>query len=152
MVKGKKGLQVLFAMSALVIATGCASMFMKGGSLANAGYQPQKVLVTYKAEGATPPGTTYLLVLTERGEAMFERSPDGSGALFETRWTDDQGDHFAGWVATSHGYEFVVPRDRGKPAKRYVYPKGYYTLQTVNGQERPVPVAAVDPVATLVPQ
>jgi hypothetical protein len=152
MVRGKKGLVVFFSALALVIATGCASMFMKGGSLAPAGYQPQKVLITYKADGAVPQGATYLLIMNEKGEAMFERGADGSGALFETKWSDDKGDHFAGWVATSHAYEFVVPKDRKKPAKRYVYPAGFYTLQSVGGIERPVPVAAVDPVATLTPQ
>jgi hypothetical protein len=140
------------AVLALVLSTACASMFMKGGSLVTVGYQPQQVLVTYRAEGTVPPGATYLLVRTEKGEAMFERSADGSGALFETRWTDDKGDHFAGWVATSHAYEFVVPMDRMQAAKRYVYPAGFYTLQSVGGQERPVPVAAVEPVATLIPK
>ena len=66
-----------------IFAAGCASMFMKGGSLAPAGYQPQKVLVTYRADGAVPAGATYLLVLTEKGEAVFERGSDGSGALFD---------------------------------------------------------------------
>jgi len=146
--KAAAGLAVL----ALVLSAACASMFMKGGSLVMVGYQPQEVLVTYRAEGTVPPGATYLLVRTEKGEAMFERSVDGSGALFETRWTDDKGDHFAGWVATSHAYEFVVPKDRMQAAKRYVYPDGFYTLQNVGGQERPVPVTAVDPVATLVPK
>ncbi len=103
-----------------IISVGCASMFMKGGTLAPAGYQPQKVLVTYQAEGTVPPNAEYLLVQTEKGETMFERSADGSGTLFETRWSDDQGDHFAGWVATSHGYEFIVPKDRKLPAKRFV--------------------------------
>ena len=152
MVRGQKGLQVFFLALILIFATGCASMFMKGGSLAPAGYQPQKVLVTYKAEGAVPPGATYLLIMNDKGEAMFERSVDGSGALFETKWSDDKGDHFAGWVATSHAYEFMVPKDRNKPAKRCVYPAGFYTLQSVGGRERPVPVTAVDPVATLTPQ
>lgn len=140
------------AVLALVLSTACASMFMKGGSLAPAGYQPQKALVTYRAEGTVPPGISYLLVQTEKGEALFERSADGSGALFETRWTDDKGDHFAGWVATSHAYEFVVPKDRKQAAKRYVYPASFYTLQNIGGLERPVPVAAVDPVATLIPK
>jgi len=140
------------AVLALALSTACASMFMKGGSLAPAGYQPQKVLVTYRAEGTVPQGISYLLIQTEKGEAMFERSADGSGALFETSWKDDKGDHFAGWVATSHAYEFVVPKDRKKAAKRFVYPAGFYTLQSFGDQERPVPVTSVDPVATLVPK
>jgi hypothetical protein len=92
------------------------------------------------------------LVKTDKGEAIFERSPDGSGALFETYWTDSEGDHFAGWVATSHGYEFVVPKDRKKPAKKYVYPSGYYELKEKDGITRPVPNTSIDPVATLIPK
>jgi hypothetical protein len=136
----------------IILIAGCASMFMKGGSLAPAGYEPQKVLVSYRAEGAVPQGAEYLLVMTDKGESMFERSPDGSGALFETRWSDDKGDHFAGWVATSHAYEYIVPKDRRRQAKRYVYPAGFYTVQEIGGQERPVPAVAVDPVATLIPK
>lgn len=137
----------------LALAGGCASMFMKGGSLVEAGFRPQAVIVTYEAEGAVPPGVTYQLVRTEKGEAMFERSQDGSGALFETRWSDSAGDHFAGWVATSHAYEFVVPKDRKQPAQRFVYPKGLYALQTFGDQTRPVPtVQTMEPVATLTPQ
>jgi hypothetical protein len=137
---------------ALMVAFGCASMFMKGGTLAPAGYQPQKILITYRAEGTVPPGISYFLVLTEKGEALFERNADGSGALFETRWSDDKGDHFAGWVATSHGYEFVIPRDRRLSAKRYVYPAGTYSVQNIGGQERPVPAVKMDPVTTLIPK
>ncbi len=145
-------LGMIVAAVVVTVIAGCASMFMKGGSLAPAGYQPPKVLVTYQAEGAVPPGVTYLLVQTEKGEAIFERSPDGSGALFETKWTDEKGDHFAGWVATSHAYEYVVPKDRRQAAKRFVYPAGYYTVQAVGGIERPVPAAAIEAVATLKPK
>lgn len=135
----------------LFLIAGCASAFMKGGSLAPRGYRAD-VLIDYKAEGTVPAGVTYHLVKTKKGEAMFERSSDGSGALFETRWRDSAGDHFAGWVATSHGYEYVVPLDRSKPAKKYVYPAGYYNLKTINGVTRPVPVTRMDPVATLFPR
>ncbi len=68
-----------------VLLFGCASMFMKGGALVETGYNPQKVLVSYKAEGTVPQGVEYLLIETENGQAIFERSPDGSGALFLTR-------------------------------------------------------------------
>lgn len=125
-------------------------MFMKGGDLAPRGYKPQKVLVTYKAEGTVPQGVEYQLIETDRGQAVFERSPDGSGALFLTRWHDERGDHFAGWVATSHGYEFVRLGD-GK-VEKYVYPKGYYSVKEIGGIARPVPVVKVDPVATLIPK
>jgi hypothetical protein len=146
----KKKLVVLLAV--VFLATGCASAFMKGGSLVREGYQPKKVVVAYKAVGTVPPNVEYQFVETEKGMAIFERSSDGSGTLFETHWKDQQGDHYAGWVATSHGFEFVVPVDRKKEAKRYVYPKGYYSLKTINDIERPVPVVALDPVARLIPK
>jgi hypothetical protein len=136
----------------LFLVSGCASMFIAGGSLVPAGYKPQNILVTYRAEGTVPAGVRYLLVQTEKGPGILERSPDGSGTLFQTTWRDDQGDHFAGWVVTSHGYEFVVPLDRSKPAKKYVYPKGFYSTKEINGISRPVPTTAMDPVAQLIPQ
>ena len=131
---------------------GCASAFMKGGKLMSAGYIPQNVIVSYKAEGTVPPGVVYQLVNTEWGEAMFEKSPDGSGALFLTRWQDIEGDHFGGWVATSHGYEFVVPLNRTQNAKKYVYVHGTYRYEETGGGGRLVPTVKVDPVATLIPQ
>ncbi len=136
----------------LVAGMGCASMFMQGGSLVKEGYQPKKVVVAYKAVGTVPAGVEYQLVETEKGPAIFERSADGSGTLFETHWKDDQGDHFAGWVATSHGYEFVVPANRKKEAKKFVYPKGFYSLSTINNIERPVPSVPIEPVAKLIPK
>ena len=142
----------LLLVMALVAGTGCASMFMKGGSLVKEGYQPKKIVVSYKAVGTVPTGVEYQLVETEKGTAIFERSPDGSGVLFETHWKDGQGDHFAGWVATSHGYEFVVPTNRKKEAKKFVYPKGFYFLTTINNIERPVPSVPIEPVAKLIPK
>ena len=130
---------------------GCASMFMGGGRLVSRNSKPREVVVNYRAEGAVPPNVTYQLVQTEKGLAMFERSADGSGALLETRWTDEAGDHFAGWVRTSHAYEFVVPAERTKPVKGFVYAKGYYTFQNIDGVNRPVPTVKIGPVRTLHP-
>ena len=136
----------------LLLALGCASAFMKGGSLVRAGYQPKKVIVSYRAEGTVPQGVKYLLVDTGTGEAIFERSPDGSGALFQTHWRDEKGNHFAGWVAKSHGYEFIVPIDRKKEAKKFVYPKYTYEVKEIGGIWRPVPSAPIEPVARLIPE
>ena len=117
---GKKPQLLTIAILGLfvVILFGCASAFMKGGTLVSAGYNPQKVLVTYKAEGTVPPNVVYQLVDTEWGEAIFEKSTDGSGALFVLHWEDEEGEHFGGWVARSSGYEFVVPFDRTKSVKK----------------------------------
>ncbi len=139
------------ALLVLVLA-GCASMFIQGGALVDKGYNPQKVLVSYKAEGTVPQGVEYQLVQTDKGEALFERSADGSGVLFLNRWQDEKGDHFAGWVSRSHGYEYLVPRDRSAKGQKFVYPAGFYTIKEIGGIERPVPVVQVDPVAVLVPR
>jgi hypothetical protein len=136
----------------LFLGIGCASMFVGGGSLAPAGYKPQSILVTYRAEGTVPAGVRYQLVQTEKGTAILERSPDGSGMLFQTVWRDDRGEHFAGWVSTSHGYEFLVPLDRTQPATKYVYPAGSYSVKEIDGISRPVPHKTTEPVARLLPQ
>jgi hypothetical protein len=138
--------------SLIVILLGCASSFMKGGTLVPAKYTPRKVLVMYKAEGIVPPNVVYQLVDTEWGEAMFEKSPDGSGAVFLLRWEDEKGVHFGGWVAKSNGYEFVVPLDRTKNVKKYVYPAGTFRYEKVGTNGRLVPTMKIDPVATLIPQ
>lgn len=145
---------VLIIITGFFILNGCASMFMKGGALAPKGYKPQKEIVAYSAEGTVPTGVKYFLVGTDKGEAIFERSDaDGSGALFLTRWTDDQGDHFAGWVAKSHGYEFVIPADRSKEGKKYVYPVNTYRIKMMDGIQRPVPNdPKIEPVARLFPE
>jgi hypothetical protein len=136
----------------ILVFSGCASMFMRGGELVSSDYKPQKILVMYKAEGTVPPGIEYLLVETEKGPAIFERSSDGSGTLFLTRWQDKQGDHYAGWVAGSHAYEFVIAKDKSRKGKRYVYPAGTYEVKEIKGMERPVPASKVDPVTTLIPK
>lgn len=148
----KQIIKILSVIGCGLLLAACASMFMKGGALVKSNYKPNKILVSYRAEGPAPAGVEYQLIETADGPAIFERSPDGSGALFLTRWRDNDGDHFAGWVATSHGYEFVVPVDRKKNAKRYVYPKGFYRLADVDGQTRPVPVTKVDAVTQLIPK
>jgi hypothetical protein len=127
-------------------------MFIKGGSLVPAGYKPETVLVKYRAEGVVPAGAEYLLIQTERGPAILERGQDGSGTLFETHWKDSAGDHYAGWVATSHAYEYVISGNNRGPGKKYVYPKGYYSIQSIEGVSRPVPVVKIDAVATLIPK
>ncbi len=136
----------------LLFILGCAPTLMKGGSLVKAGYQAKEVIVSYRAEGIVPPGVKYLLIETGSGQAIFEKTADGSGALFETRWRDDKGDHFAAWVATSHGYEFIVPVDRTKEAKKFVYPAETYAIKEIGGISRPVPLNPVEPAARLIPE
>jgi hypothetical protein len=142
--------------STLAICTlalaGCASMFMHGGDLVGAGYQAQPI-VTFRAEGTVPDGVTYSIVRTlDGGQGIFERSADGSGTVITNRWRDAQGDHFFGWVGSSHGYEYVFPADRSQPGVKIVYPAGYYSVSTdAQGVERPVPSMPMQPVAMLYP-
>ena len=144
----------LAASMAALLTAACASMFMGGGSLVDPGFKPQQVLVTYRNEGTVPPNTEYLLVRTERGEAIYERDTlKNDGALFETRWSDADGDHFAGWVAmVGLAFEVVVPKDRKQPAKRFVYTKGNWESIKIDGVERPVPRQPKDPDSMLIPR
>jgi len=149
--KALKGLLTIIVVCFVLF--GCASTFMKGGTLVPNGYRIQNVIVAYRAEGTVPARVQYFLIETDNVQAIFERSEDGSGALFQTHWVDDQGDHFAGWVATSHGYEFVIPTDRTKEGKKYVYPVGRYRIETIDGIRRPVPNdPKPEPVARLIPK
>ena len=136
-----------------ILMTGCASMFMNGGSFVESGYKAQKVIAVYRTEGIVPPGVQYSLVQTKNGQAIFEKGSDGSGTLFQTHWKDSQGDHFAGWVTTSHAYEFVIPVNRSSKGKKYVYPARTYTIKHINDVGRPVSNnPSVEPVATLIPK
>ena len=135
----------------LTITTGCASWFMNGGVMVDKDYVPE-IIIKYKAEGVVPSGVDYLLVRTENGESIFERSLDGSGVLFQAHWEDEEGDHYAGWVSKSHGYEFIVPKDKkNQPTKKFVYPAGYYNVTEIDGVMRPVPLYEIEPVAVLIP-
>jgi hypothetical protein len=126
-------------------------MFMNGGELVKSSYEPV-VLVTYEAEGTVPAGVTYHLVRTASGqEGLFEQGADGSGTVFTNQWRDGGEDHFFGWVGSSHGYEFVIPVDRSKPGRKYVYPAGYFSVNDSDGIQRPECPVELDPVATLTP-
>jgi hypothetical protein len=136
----------------IAFTTGCASMFIGGGSLVTNGYRPLKIIAQYRVEGAVPPNVEYLLIETEKGKAIFEKSPDGSGTLFQTYWNDKDGDHYSAWVKSRHGYEYIMPTGKTGPVKKYLYPAGFYSVQTIGGVARPVPSTQIDPVATLYPK
>ena len=113
-----------------------------GGSSAKAGYEVDRIIVAYRAEGPVPAEAQYFLLETDNGLALFERGEKGSGTLFETRWSDEQGDHFAAWIRgrsyISHAYEYIVPADRSQNARRFVYPAHTYELKQIDGVLRPV--------------
>lgn len=157
------------ACSLLVIAavflTGCTTIkntHFQGGTIVPNNYHVPNIIVTYQAGENCPARIQYFLIETAKGLAIFERSEDGSGALFQDNWQDENGDHFVGWVspirskhATGGGpaYEYIVPLDRSKEAKRIVYPKMKYKLEPVGRAMRPI---STDPekrsICTLVPK
>ncbi len=150
-------MRILFVSVFLLFFSGCMQMFLGGGELVSDNYEPQKVIVSYRGEGTLPAGVNYFLIEDEEGLAIFEQMDDGSGTLFQTRWQDSQGDHFCAWVkgntGSSHAYEFIVPTDRSKTAKKYVYPAGTWDTRKVNGMTRLVPDDPdVEHVATLIPK
>jgi len=177
--RGNRGvirLSNLFYFSVMLfLLAGCAatlSTFAQGGKMVPKGYNIQKVIVAYRAEGEVPARVQYFLIETDEGLAIFERSENGSGTLFQAHWQDDQGDHFASWLIPLPGfsllvarpvpslsgccgpaYEFIVPLDRSKEVKRFVYPKQTYSIKKINWISRPVPKdPKTEPVATLIPK
>ena len=133
-----------------LITTSCASILIEGGKPVRKGKTPANVLVKYRAEGTVPDNIEYELVRTDKGDAIFEKSPDGSGTLFFNHWSDEAGDHFS--VIVINAYEFIVPADRSLPAEKYVYPDGTFTYKFRNGVKTPVPNNNdVEPVAILIP-
>jgi len=101
----------------LFLLLGCTatySAFLQGGTAVPEGYNPQKVIVSYRVI-ETIPGCSklpsmldakislkevqYFLVEADEGLAILEQIEDGSGSLIQTHWQEDQSDHFAAWVS-----------------------------------------------------
>lgn len=119
--------------------------------------EPLKVLVTYESKGPAPPNVKWYLIRTESGLAILEKDlSGGSNTVVEQAWKDRTGYHFVFWAefldAQSAAFEFIVPEDISKPATRYTYPAGSYSIVKGNGVSRPVPHnKAVTPVTRLIP-
>jgi hypothetical protein len=148
----------------LFLLLGCAAAFFHGGTEVPENYKVPKVIVSYRAEGDVPERVNYFLIRTDDDVTMFERHEDGSGSLFQIHWQVDHCDHFAAWVSPPIGivssrglggpaWEFVVPFDRSKEAKRFFYPKGTYRVEEIGAILRPVPNDPnTEPVARLIPK
>jgi hypothetical protein len=83
---------------------------------------------------AGPP--TYYPLLQEGRPALYEIDTNGEGAEITNHWQDEQGHHFVTYVASSHGWHYIIPDEPGKPGKRLVHPAGSYTVQNVAGTMR----------------
>jgi hypothetical protein len=127
-------------------ATGCASMFMAGSNpVSGPPASPEAVckvptctMVSDNSQTAGPANQTYYLGREGHALVLFELDQGHSGAKITNHWSDEQGDHFFTYVRTSHGWEYIIPRDRSQPGVRLVYPKGTYATGTVNGTTRVV--------------
>ena len=129
----------------------CASFFLHGGSIVDSDYRAD-VIVEYTAQEFVPAGYSYSLVRVEAGEAIFERNASGGGSLFTNHWNENGEDHYCLWVRNGEAFEVVIPEDRTQPGKKYAYNPGYYTIEVIDGVERPVPTVRVEPVAVLIPK
>lgn len=109
------------------------------------------VVVRFRPEGVTPLGAAYVLVETDTGLAMLEQVEDGPAVLYTNYWKTAEDHHFAAWHDGGHAVEFIVPEDLTFPGHRYVYPNGAYRIETIDKQERPVPIGEESPVTMLVP-
>src|SRR5688572_28561119 len=84
-----------------LLLPGCASMFLNGAEIADHDYAKESranfnVAACKNADGspAQAPETTYHLVPKDGKTALFERSPDGSGALITNQWNAEDGAHY----------------------------------------------------------
>jgi hypothetical protein len=118
---------VLFAL------TGCSTIFMGGSDPASE--PPESPIAEWTVtacrdtEGNSielPAAMSYYLADGEEGLVLYEFDAEEQGAEIFNHWTDAAGDHFFTYVASSHAYEFVIPKDRTKPGRRKVFPKETY--------------------------
>ncbi len=132
----------IFAVTLLLLFSGCASMFMVGGVIVTE-ISPGKTIATYKipqckntVSGSIvkgPKDGIYKIVETENGPILYELSKDGEAWAMTNYWKDENGMNFVGYIRTSHAYHFIIPDDKSKPAERNVYFKNTYTVEKVDG-------------------
>jgi hypothetical protein len=124
---------------------GCAAWFMNGAEpqpSAPKNYRARLSIGPCRAsktgETIDPPKTDYYLSVDERGPVLYEIEASGAGAAFRNAWADEFGQHFFGWVTSSHAWEFRFPRDASQKPERLVFVKGTYTVVIQGGSYRPV--------------
>ncbi len=136
-----KGTKYFFSLLLFVIV-GCASAFM-AGSKPHSGALLGNILHAYKIPNCTtikdgsiidgPKDSTYNIVQTETGPVLYELDKNGNGAAITNYWKDENGMNFLTYVKTSHGWHYIVPDDKSKPAVREVYVARTYRVRSVDG-------------------
>jgi hypothetical protein len=118
----------LFGATAALLLSGCASMFLHGGRMADKGTPTAGALGSWDVQACkgtdgrpfnAPSGIRYFLFQGKEGLELFEQSADGSGSIITNQWAGSDGTHFYSWV-TSNGWEFIIP-GAGQPGVRRVY-------------------------------
>jgi hypothetical protein len=136
-----KGTKYFYSLLLVVIA-GCASAFM-AGSKPHSGDLLGNMVDTYKIPKCTsttdgsvidgPKDSTYHLVQTETGPVLYELDKNGEGAAITNYWKDENGMNFLTYVKTSHGWHYIVPDDKSRPAVREVYVAHTYRVRNLDG-------------------
>ena len=125
----------------LLLIIGCASAFMEG-SQPHTGI-PSSSIASYKiptckhvTDGSVidgPKDYTYYLVNTTTGPVLYELDKNGKGAAITNYWKDENGMNFLTYVKTSHGWQYIIPEDKTKPAVRQAYVRGTFRVRNVDG-------------------
>jgi hypothetical protein len=130
----RKGLYLIAVLSVAVSSIAWAGFFMQGARKAKGDLESQ-IIRKYTVEPCVliaddtklgAPEVEYWLIKDGEGIALFERDKAGEGSIIENHWSAKDGDHFFVYVRTSHGWEYILPEDRGQDAVRLVYLKGSY--------------------------
>ena len=135
-------LKSIYILSIVVLLIGgCASTFMAGSQPHNG--VPANAVAVYTVPKCInqnndstidgPRGITYYLVKTESGPVLYELDQKGSGAAITNYWKDENGMNFLTYVKTSHGWQYVIPDDKTKPAVRKCYVRGTFRVMSVDG-------------------
>ena len=129
------------AIAVLFATSGCASAFMAGSEPSKVPPADPEVVYTSgvcedltNGSSVNAEGISYYL---EPGGAALQEFAKGNGARITNHWAAADGEHYFTYVRTAHGYEIVIPADRGPQATRFVYLKGTFKAQTIDGTLRP---------------
>ena len=136
-----KKLRMLLLFTFVFLFFGCASAFM-AGSQPHSGI-PGSPIAAYKiqtckhvSDGSSidgPRDTMYYLARTDTGLVLYELDSKGNGAAITNYWKDENGMNFLTYVKTSHGWQYVIPEDKTKPAVRQCFVRGTFRVQDVDG-------------------
>lgn len=137
----EKKLRLSLLFSFVFLICGCASAFM-AGSQPHTGI-PGNSIAVYKiptcrhiSDGSSidgPKDTAYYLTVTETGPVLYELDSNGDGAAITNYWKDENGMNFLTYVKTSHGWQYVIPEDKTKPAVRQCYVRGTFQVENMEG-------------------